>query len=70
MSNVKLMMHMKATMQLLMKNQEEFTILSILITLTKMHCHEIAIWSGYILSGPAGPIMSNINGPPGPFMLS
>ena len=26
------------------------------------------IWSGYI-SGPAGPIMSNINGPPGPFML-
>ena len=27
------------------------------------------IWSGYI-SGPAGPIMSNINGPPGPFMLS
>ena len=25
-------------------------------------CHKIAIWSGYI-SGPAGPIMLNINGP-------
>ena len=33
MSNIRLMMHMKATMQLFKKNQEEFMMLSILITL-------------------------------------